>query len=130
MNYIYSVKEENIEPLCEYQPTIPPPQPIEGLHETRPQPFLTKTFDVVNDQSTNHVVSWNRDGTSFVVWDTHAFSNDLLPRFFKHNNFSSFVRQLHTYVSTNVLLQFCFYFCYLLLNKVTCFFCAQSMGKN
>ncbi|WJX12106.1 homogentisate 1,2-dioxygenase [Trifolium repens] len=97
MNYIYSVKEENIEPLCEYQPTIPPPQPIEGLHETRPQPFLTKTFDVVNDQSTNHVVSWNRDGTSFVVWDTHAFSNDLLPRFFKHNNFSSFVRQLHTY---------------------------------
>lgn len=88
---MYSVKEEHLEP------TIPPPQPNEGLNEIRPQPFLTKTFDVVDDQSTNHIVSWNRSGTSFVVWDTHAFSNLLLPRYFKHNNFSSFVRQLNTY---------------------------------
>ncbi|KAD3068646.1 hypothetical protein E3N88_36526 [Mikania micrantha] len=73
------------------------PQPIEGLHEAGPPPFLTKIYDIVDDQSIDHIISWSRGGKSFVVWDPHAFSTDLLPRYFKHNNFSSFVRQLNTY---------------------------------
>ncbi|KAJ6773824.1 HEAT STRESS TRANSCRIPTION FACTOR A-6B [Salix purpurea] len=68
-----------------------------ALHDTGPPPFLTKTFDMVDDPTTNHIVSWNRGGSSFVVWDPHLFSTNLLPRYFKHNNFSSFVRQLNTY---------------------------------
>ncbi|XP_052169968.1 heat stress transcription factor A-7a [Diospyros lotus] len=74
-----------------------PPQPKEGLHDTGPPPFLTKTFDMVNDPTSDHMVSWSRRGHSFVVWDPYAFSTILLPRCFKHNNFSSFVRQLNTY---------------------------------
>ncbi|KAK7280070.1 hypothetical protein RJT34_25132 [Clitoria ternatea] len=73
------------------------PQPVEGLHETGPPPFLTKTYDIVDDPSTNQIVSWSAGNNSFVVWDSQAFSITLLPRFFKHNNFSSFVRQLNTY---------------------------------
>ncbi|KAL8238440.1 hypothetical protein R6Q59_015007 [Mikania micrantha] len=80
------------------------PQPIEGLHEAGPPPFLTKIYDIVDDQSIDHIISWSRGGKSFVVWDPHAFSTDLLPRYFKHNNFSSFVRQLNTYI--NKSLQF------------------------
>ncbi|RDX83605.1 Heat stress transcription factor A-6b, partial [Mucuna pruriens] len=98
MSYTYPVKEEYSEPSSSYQlDSEYPPKPIEGLHDTGPPPFLTKTFDVVNDSATNHVVSWSRDGTSFVVWDPHTFSTSLLPRYFKHGNFSSFVRQLNTY---------------------------------
>ncbi|GLU07598.1 hypothetical protein SLE2022_245510 [Rubroshorea leprosula] len=78
-------------------PPSPQPQPMEGLHDTGPPPFLTKTFDMVDDPNTNLIVSWSRGGSSFIVWDPHAFSTNLLPRFFKHNNFSSFVRQLNTY---------------------------------
>lgn len=64
-----------------------------------PAPFLSKTYDLVDDPSTNHVVSWSETGGSFVVWDPTEFAKDLLPMYFKHNNFSSFVRQLNTYVS-------------------------------
>jgi heat shock transcription factor len=64
-----------------------------------PAPFLTKTFQLVDDPRTDHVVSWGEDGATFVVWRPPEFARDLLPNYFKHNNFSSFVRQLNTYVS-------------------------------
>ncbi|XP_057780955.1 heat stress transcription factor A-7a-like [Salvia miltiorrhiza] len=79
------------------EPDSVAPRPMEGLHEAGPPPFLTKTFDMVDDFTTSHIVSWSRGGRSFVVWDPIAFSSMLLPAYFKHNNFSSFVRQLNTY---------------------------------
>ena len=69
-----------------------------------PAPFLTKTFQLVDDPLTDHIVSWGEDHTTFVVWKPPEFARDLLPNFFKHNNFSSFVRQLNTYVSTKTIL--------------------------
>ncbi|KAH6764091.1 hypothetical protein C2S51_015340 [Perilla frutescens var. frutescens] len=62
-----------------------------------PAPFLLKTYEMVDDPLTNSVVSWNHTGQSFVVWNPPEFARDLLPKYFKHNNFSSFIRQLNTY---------------------------------
>ncbi|XP_022738315.1 heat stress transcription factor B-2a-like [Durio zibethinus] len=62
-----------------------------------PTPFLTKTYQLVDDHRIDDVISWNDDGSTFIVWNTTVFARDLLPKYFKHNNFSSFVRQLNTY---------------------------------
>ncbi|KAL0457154.1 UNVERIFIED_CONTAM: Heat stress transcription factor A-6b [Sesamum latifolium] len=57
-----------------------PPQPMEGLHETGPPPFLSKTYDFVDDPNTNHIVSWSKGNNSFIVWDPQNFAKNLLPR--------------------------------------------------
>ncbi|XP_024530340.1 heat stress transcription factor B-4 [Selaginella moellendorffii] len=66
-------------------------------HRVVPAPFLTKTYQLVDDAASNDIVSWGEDGSTFVVWRPPEFARDLLPNYFKHNNFSSFVRQLNTY---------------------------------
>ncbi|QCD97406.1 heat shock transcription factor 1 [Vigna unguiculata] len=68
-----------------------------GGRKCTPPPFLLKTYMLVEDPATDNVVSWNADGTAFVVWQPAEFARDLLPTLFKHSNFSSFVRQLNTY---------------------------------
>ncbi|XP_058073954.1 heat stress transcription factor A-2-like isoform X2 [Magnolia sinica] len=79
------------------------PQPMEGLHDSGPPPFLTKTFDMVEDPATDSVVSWSQSRNSFIVWDAHKLATNLLPKYFKHSNFSSFIRQLNTYASTRAV---------------------------
>ncbi|RWR73648.1 heat shock factor protein HSF30 [Cinnamomum micranthum f. kanehirae] len=77
-------------------PTLSP-QPMEGLHDAGPPPFLTKTFDMVEDPATDLIVAWSQARNSFIVWDSHKFATNLLPKYFKHSNFSSFIRQLNAY---------------------------------
>nr|AGJ83756.1 heat stress transcription factor A-4a-like protein [Caragana korshinskii] len=60
-------------------------------------PFLAKTYEMVDDPSSDPIVSWSVTNKSFIVWNPPEFARVLLPRFFKHNNFSSFIRQLNTY---------------------------------
>jgi len=59
--------------------------------------FVEKIFDIVNDSGTDQLIHWSEDGSSIVVQDEAKLAEELLPLFFKHNNFSSLVRQLHQY---------------------------------
>lgn len=74
------------------------PRPLACLQENPVPPFLSKTYDLVDDRMLDPIISWGSIGESFVVWDPEEFARLVLPRNFKHNNFSSFVRQLNTYM--------------------------------
>ncbi|KAF9141532.1 stress-responsive transcription factor hsf1 [Mortierella sp. GBA39] len=59
--------------------------------------FLTKLYNMVGDEASNNLIKWSDDGHSFIVVKHVEFAKEVLPKFFKHNNFSSFVRQLNMY---------------------------------
>ncbi|KAF9564467.1 stress-responsive transcription factor hsf1 [Mortierella alpina] len=59
--------------------------------------FLTKLYNMVGDEASNNLIKWSDDGQSFIVVRHVEFAKEVLPKFFKHNNFSSFVRQLNMY---------------------------------
>lgn len=58
--------------------------------------FLQKTFEMINSCDPN-LASWTEDGTMFVIKDQKVFAEHIIPKFFDHNKFSSFARQLNFY---------------------------------
>ena len=59
--------------------------------------FLQKTFSILSDEEVPSIVGWTREGDAFYVQDVQAFEQTILPKYFKHSKFTSFVRQLNTY---------------------------------
>ncbi|XP_018573160.1 heat shock factor protein isoform X2 [Anoplophora glabripennis] len=59
--------------------------------------FLGKLWKMVNDPATDHLICWSPAGNSFIIQNQAQFWYELLPLYYKHNNMSSFVRQLNMY---------------------------------
>lgn len=59
--------------------------------------FLQKTFSILSDEAAPSVLGWTREGDAFYIKDVETFEQSILPKYFKHNKFTSFVRQLNTY---------------------------------
>jgi hypothetical protein len=61
------------------------------------QSFLSKLYDILNNHNYNNVISWDKDGKKVVISDVVKLCKDILPKFYKHRNLSSFIRQLNLY---------------------------------
>ena len=90
-----------MDPFAEQEIQIPQENeilPVEQ-NENIATPFIVKLFELVNDTQSKQLISWshelNRPG--FVVLEPVLLASTLLPKYFKHSNFSSFVRQLNIY---------------------------------
>eukprot|EP00529_Nitzschia_sp_RCC80_P012999 CAMPEP_0113493854 /NCGR_PEP_ID=MMETSP0014_2-20120614/28808_1 /TAXON_ID=2857 /ORGANISM="Nitzschia sp." /LENGTH=606 /DNA_ID=CAMNT_0000387733 /DNA_START=21 /DNA_END=1841 /DNA_ORIENTATION=+ /assembly_acc=CAM_ASM_000159 len=61
--------------------------------------FLKKTWAMIDSCTEPDICGWNDDdnGESFVVKDPKRFESEIIPQFFKHSKFTSFVRQLNFY---------------------------------
>ena len=57
--------------------------------------FIAKLWALVEEDETNSVVKWSGNGESFFIYEPSILAKDLLPQYFKHNNLSSFIRQLN-----------------------------------
>ncbi|ETN02371.1 hypothetical protein PPTG_16589 [Phytophthora nicotianae INRA-310] len=58
--------------------------------------FLEKTYELL-ERCPPELASWTAKGDSFVVKQPAAFAEHVIPTYFKHRKFSSFVRQLNLY---------------------------------
>ena len=59
--------------------------------------FLLKLHQILENEQYKDIICWGEDGSYFVVKNLHDFTENILPKYYKHNNYSSFIRQLNMY---------------------------------
>ena len=68
-----------------------------STNNNRNNSFLFKLYDILKDSNCKEVISWNNDGNAILIKDRYKICEKVLPKYFKHNNYSSFIRQLNLY---------------------------------
>lgn len=58
--------------------------------------FIHKLRVMIDDPASHYAIRWNGDAVVEIV-NSFQFSHEVLPLHFKHNNLSSFIRQLNLY---------------------------------
>eukprot|EP01084_Bolivina_argentea_P036524 67566_1 len=60
--------------------------------------FLQHIWTMLNDETLKSILSWHDTlPNAFVVHKQNLFCTEILPKYFKHNKFTSFVRLLNMY---------------------------------
>lgn len=58
--------------------------------------FAVKFYDILANEPSD-IITWTKSGLAFQVVDYARFSEEILLKYFRHNKFSSFRRQLNLY---------------------------------
>ena len=59
--------------------------------------FLSKLYDILDDNNNKNIIHWDAEGKKIIIKDIISFCNIILPKYYKHQNYSSFIRQLNLY---------------------------------
>ena len=59
--------------------------------------FISKLLRMLSPSENADAITWGNDGTTVLIRDRTAFESKVIPKFFKHSNLPSFVRQLNLY---------------------------------
>jgi hypothetical protein len=65
--------------------------------EKKKKSFLSKLYDILNNITYKEIIYWNKEGKGIIIANVNEFSTMILPKYYNHSNFSSFVRQLNLY---------------------------------
>ncbi|XP_010449459.1 PREDICTED: heat stress transcription factor A-4a-like [Camelina sativa] len=68
--------------------------------------FLNKAYSMVNDPSTDLIISWAPSGNSFIVWNRQECCQNLLPRLLQINDFGRFLEYGFRHFDLGQKLQF------------------------
>ncbi|CAD8100053.1 unnamed protein product [Paramecium sonneborni] len=59
--------------------------------------FLVRLFDIMENEDLKEIIGWNTEGNAFIVRNQQLLADKILPKYFKHKNYPSFLRQLNMY---------------------------------
>ena len=59
--------------------------------------FLLKLFDILNDNKYKDIIHWDCEGTTLIIEDIDNLCKTVLPKYYIHSNYNSFIRQLNIY---------------------------------
>ena len=68
-----------------------------SINESKSDKFLLKLYEILNNNEYSKIIHWSLNGSFIVITNIHALSQKILPIYFNHQNYSSFVRQLNMY---------------------------------
>ena len=65
--------------------------------ELKQDKFLLKLYEILSKNEYSKIIHWSQNGTYIIITNIHTLSKKILPIYFNHQNYSSFVRQLNIY---------------------------------
>ena len=65
--------------------------------ESKQDKFLLKLYEILSKEEYSEIIHWSQNGSYIIIANAHLLEQKILPIYFNHQNYSSFVRQLNMY---------------------------------
>ena len=65
--------------------------------ESKQDKFHLKLYDILSKEEYSEIIHWSQNGSYIIIANAHLLEQKILPIYFNHQNYSSFVRQLNMY---------------------------------
>ncbi|KAI8914435.1 HSF-type DNA-binding-domain-containing protein [Gorgonomyces haynaldii] len=66
------------------------------MADDKKKTFITKLHDMI-EGGPEDIIKWTKDGKAFTIYNVDECAKKILPKYFKHTKFTSFVRNLNLY---------------------------------